>query len=73
MQGRRVEIAHNTDEQVRDYVARALALVEDLDPPSDLRGIVTAKAIDLYAAKQIMMEQIQPGLPLMRIPGEGLR
>lgn len=59
---------HNTDAQVRGYIEAALALVEELDPPGDLREHVFIKATDLYSAKQIIMEQMQPAFPGMAIP-----
>lgn len=51
------EIQHNTDEQVRDYLTKALALTEELDPPEDLRQLCFAKAADLYTSKTIMAQQ----------------
>ncbi len=68
MNGRKSEIPHNSDEQVREYVAKALALVDDLDPPSDLRVAAFAKAMELYASKQVMIEAIQPGIGGLAIP-----
>lgn len=60
MNGRRIELPHNTPEQVREYLAAALAIVDELDPDDDLRGVAFAKAVDLLAAKQITIEQIAP-------------
>lgn len=63
------EIPNNTPEQVLDYLTSALVLVEQLDPPSDLREIVFEKACDLYSGKQIVAEQQQMhanGLGLLR-------
>jgi len=54
------EFRHNTDEQVREYVEKALALVAELEPPDDLRGLVFSNACTFYAAKQIVMEQVAP-------------
>ncbi len=68
MNGRKSEIPHNSDEQVREYVEKALALVDDLDPPSDLRVAAFVKAMELYASKQVMIEAIQPGIGGLAIP-----
>lgn len=68
MQGRKTEMPHNTPEQVREYLSAALELTEDLDPPADLRTAVFVKAADLFAAKQITVEQVVPGIPGMAIP-----
>jgi len=54
------ESRHNSDEQVREYVEKALALVAELDPPDDLRGRVFDQACTFYAAKSITLEQVQP-------------
>lgn len=63
------EIYHNTDEQARDYLSRALALVEELDPPEDLRVPFFVKAVDLTAAKTIMQPQPQSlALPQLGLP-----
>ncbi len=68
MNGRRIELPHNTPEQVREYITSALALVDDLDPPGDLRQAVFVKAVEFYSAKAITVEQIAPGIPGMAIP-----
>ena len=68
MHGRTVEYPHNTDEQVREYLTKALELVDDLDPAGDLRQAVFVKATEFYAAKQILMEQVVPGVPNLAIP-----
>lgn len=60
MNGRKHEMMHNSREQVREYLAGGLELVEELNPADDLRGIVLTKAIDLLAAKHITIEQIAP-------------
>ena len=54
---RRFEQPHNSPEQVREYLAGALALVDELDPPDDLRVAAFTKACDLISAKQIVYEQ----------------
>jgi hypothetical protein len=47
----------NTIEQVTDYLRAALGIVDDLDPPEDLRVVCFGKAAELVAAKQIFFEQ----------------
>lgn len=54
---RRIEQQHNTPEQVREYVREALAVVDELDVPDDLRAAAFAKACDLISGKQIVFEQ----------------
>lgn len=49
---RRYEDPHNTPEQIREYLADALAIVAELDPPSDLRVATFAKAADLRSASE---------------------
>jgi hypothetical protein len=44
---------HNDAGQVEDYCRAALALVDELDPPADLRPLVFAKAVDLLSAKTL--------------------
>ncbi len=65
------EIYMNTPDQVRSYLREALAVVEELDPPEDLRQIVFAKAIDQIANKNVTLEQsdVSPVMrPMMAIP-----
>lgn len=65
------ETHHNTADQVRGYLAGALALVEELNPPEDLRVAVFTKAADLATAKQIFIEpadQLAISQPAMTIP-----
>lgn len=61
------EHPHNSDEQVRDYLQAALALVDDLEPPDDLRGLCFAKAVDLLSSKQIFYEQQPSALALPQL------
>ena len=56
----RREYPHNTSEQIRGYLDDALAIVNELDPPADLRAAVFTEAVRLIAAKQIIMEQPAP-------------
>jgi len=53
---RQTDYQHNTPEQARGYVEAALALVDELSPPDDLRVAVFTKACDLFAAKQVVLE-----------------
>jgi len=65
---RKTEYQHNTPEQVREYVEAALALVEELDPPADLREACFTQALNMTSAKQIFYEQAAMGaLDLNRI------
>ena len=48
----RQEFRHHSDEQIEEYARKTLALVELLDPPSDLRAAVYTQAVGMYAAKQ---------------------
>jgi hypothetical protein len=66
--GRRIEERHHTDEQVEQIIAKAADLVETLSLPEDLRVAAFTQAMGLYAAKQIVVEQIAPGLANMAIP-----
>lgn len=69
MNGIRHEERHHTDEQVRDVLDKAVTLVDDLGIPAELREAAFVKACDLYAAKNIVIEQVQPhplGLDLGR-------
>ncbi len=65
------EDQHNTPEQAHAYLAAALALVAELDPPEDLRVACFVKAADLLSAKQLFYEQTAApalGLPNMTLP-----
>lgn len=54
---KRFEQPNYTAEQVREHVAEALKIVDELDVPDDLRVAAFGKAVDLVAAKQIVFEQ----------------
>jgi hypothetical protein len=56
----RRDIPHNTPEQIDGYLSDALALVETQEVPEDLRVMFFAKAVELLAAKQIVVEQYAP-------------
>lgn len=58
----RQEFRHHTDEQIEACARAALALVEALDPPADLRPALLEQAMGMYAAKQIVFEQVPPTL-----------
>lgn len=70
MNGRKVEFPHNTPEQARGYLIEALAIVEELDVPDDLRSVAFVKAVDLVSAKSIQVEQVAADLgALLTRPG----
>lgn len=60
----RKELQNNTDEQVAEYIEKALRLVERLAPARTLEASVFEKAVDLYSAKQLLLEQAQPNVPV---------
>lgn len=62
------EAHHNTDEQVRGYIGKAIALMDELDVPAELRPTLAAEAVRLYGAKQVTYEQTQLGMPHLAIP-----
>lgn len=68
MIGRRVEHAHNTPEQIGDYITSALELVEALEVADDLRVAVFTKAVDLFASKSVTVEHVQPAGALLSPP-----
>jgi hypothetical protein len=68
---RRVEYPHHTTEQVRGYLEEACAIVAGLELDDDLRVPAFTKAVELLAAKQIVMEQIGGVVPTMAIPRGG--
>lgn len=51
----------NTPDEVRDYLRDALAIVDELDPPEDLRGLAFNHAVSLLSAGQTLFEQVQAG------------
>lgn len=55
-----------------EYIAKALALVAELDVPDDLRSVVFDKACNLFSTKQITMEQVPIASGGMAIPGARL-
>lgn len=58
----KTEVPHNTREQAVDVLRAAIALVDELEPPDDLRAAVFAQAAQLLAAKQVFYEQTPMGV-----------
>jgi hypothetical protein len=67
---RRLEHENNTPAQVEEYIDRALALVERLPVPDDLRPTAFAKAVDLFASKQVTLEPIAASPLVPRLDGQ---
>lgn len=65
---RYTERQHNTPAQIREYLRDALAVVEELEPPDDLRVAVFTKAAELAAAKQVTGEAIVAGALGLAVP-----
>lgn len=53
------EIQNYTQDEVRAHIGDALALLDEYDPPADLREAVFVQAVGLYSGKQIIVEQMQ--------------
>jgi hypothetical protein len=53
---------------VRGYLIEALAIVSELELSDDLRQLAFSKAVDLLAAKQIVLEQSPVPVPQIGIP-----
>jgi len=68
MQGVRTETRYHTDEQVDEIIAKAHNLVSRLGIADDLREAAFTTAAGLYSQKNITVEAIQPGVPLMAMP-----
>lgn len=68
MEGVRRELFHYTREQVRDHLRDALAIVEEIAPPDDLRAVAFEKAVNLLATKNIAVEAVGVAVPKMAIP-----
>ncbi len=56
----RTEYPHNTPEQVREYLREALAIVDELDVPTDLRAVAFEQAVGLVSRKALQIEQVHP-------------
>lgn len=52
------EVQNNTPDEARGYLADALALTVELDPPEDLRPHLFVQAVALLSGKQIVLEQM---------------
>lgn len=50
------ELYHNTREQVVDYLRAAIEIVEELDPPADLREEMFRSAVAMLGAKTINVQ-----------------
>lgn len=67
-----VEHHNNTDEQVREYIEKALALVGELEIADDLRLEVFRQACTFYASKSVTGEVAMPaGVDLRQMMGRG--
>lgn len=49
----KTERYHNSAEQAREYIAGAVAIVDELEVPDDLRVAAFGNAVALLSAKQI--------------------
>jgi hypothetical protein len=58
----------NTPEQVAGYLQDALDVVRQLELFDDLRPIAFAKAIELIAAKQVVVDAAQFAPPILTAP-----
>jgi len=58
----KTEVPLNTREQVVGYVTTALEIVDELQPPDDLRAAVFAAAVQQIATKQVLFEQGAPSM-----------
>lgn len=59
---------HNTPAEVRAYLQGALEIVDELEPPEDLRVPLFVQAATLLAGKQVFYEQVGLNGPAMHIP-----
>jgi hypothetical protein len=58
-------VQFNTRTEVHDYLQAGLDLVDALAPPDDLRELCFAKAVELLAGKQVVMEPIAQAAPFL--------
>jgi hypothetical protein len=63
----RTEHPHNTREQVVEYLSAALVVVDEVGVPDELLEVAFVKAVDLLSAKQLVIEQIRPGVDLATV------
>lgn len=54
---------HNTYDQAADYLRAALELIDQHEPPTDLREAFFVKAVDLLSAKAMLQTPPPFGLP----------
>ena len=69
MSMRKVELFFSTEEQVREFIEYGLALVDDIEPPEDLREAVFVQAVTLRQARHVQWEQIGLGMAIPRNQG----
>jgi hypothetical protein len=69
MSMRQTEYQNNTPEQVREYLQAAANIVAELDIAPDLVTAAFVQAVQLVAAKQIVLEQVGLGMAMPR--GDG--
>jgi hypothetical protein len=63
---RQTEYQTNTPEQVREYLQTAADIVAELDIAPDVIPAAFVQAVQLVAAKQVVLEQVGlGGLPMM--------
>jgi hypothetical protein len=67
---RKTEVALHSPEQIESYLRDALALVDALNVPTDLRPHAFLKAVELLQAKQVFFEQAAM-LPDLGLAGRG--
>jgi hypothetical protein len=68
MMPQRTDIPNNTPEQAREYLEAALELVEQLEPPAELREHVFNRAVELLSGKQILVSQPPSVSPFAGLP-----
>jgi hypothetical protein len=61
---RRTEYPHHTREQIEGYLTEAVSIVDAAEVPDAFAEAAFTKAVELLAAKQIVMEQVGAGLDL---------
>ena len=62
------EVQLNSPAQVRDWLAEALAIVEDADVELELRVPAFLKVFELLSAKHCTIDQVAGVIPNMTIP-----
>jgi transcriptional regulator GlxA family with amidase domain len=69
MSMRQTEYPNNTREQVAEYLQTAADIVAELDIAPDLIPHAFVQAVNLVAAKQVVLEQVGLGMAIPR--GDG--